>query len=239
METRPAPAPPPGVEDRAGHGPARPGAVDDARAASGARAAAVRRARQLNLVTIGWNGVEGVVAVIAGVAAGSVSLIGFGLDSGIEVSAAVILALHLRREGAGACMQEGDRRATRAIAVSFGLLAAYVAFESVRDLATAGRPDASVPGLVIAVLSLLVMPWLARAKRRLAPALGSRAVQADATQTNLCALLSGVLVVGLGANALAGWWWADPLAGIAIAVAAARAAVLTWRAESLEDTCCA
>ncbi|HVM03430.1 MAG TPA: cation transporter [Acidimicrobiales bacterium] len=241
METRPAPAPPPGAEDRAGHGhgPARPSAVEDARGASGARAAAVRRARQLNLVTIGWNGVEGVVAVIAGVAAGSVSLIGFGLDSAIEVSAAVILALHLRREGAGACMQESDRRATRAIAVSFGLLAAYVAFESVRDLVTAGRPDASVPGLVIAVLSLLVMPWLARAKRRLAPALGSRAVQADATQTNLCALLSGVLVVGLGANALAGWWWADPLAGIGIAVIAAREAVLTWRAESLEDTCCA
>lgn len=180
--------------------------------------------------------------MIAGVAAGSVSLIGFGLDSAIEVSAAVILALHLRREGAGACMQESDRRATRAtraIAVSFALLAAYVAFESVRDLVTAGRPDASVPGLVIAVLSLLVMPWLARAKRRLAPALGSRAVQADATQTNLCALLSGVLVVGLGANALAGWWWADPLAGIAIAVLAAWEAVRTWRAESLEDTCCA
>ena len=206
---------------------------------AGTRPAAVRRARRLNVVTIAWNGVEGVVAVLAGVAAGSVSLIGFGLDSAIEVSAAVILALHLRREGAGACMQESDRRATRAIAVSFALLAAYVAVESVRDLLTAGRPDVSVPGLVMATLSLLVMPWLARAKRRLAPALGSRAVEADATQTNLCAMLSGVLVVGLGANAIAGWWWADPLAGLAIAVIAAREAVVAWRAESLEDTCCA
>ena len=206
---------------------------------AGRRTEAVRRARRLNVVTIGWNAVEGVVAVAAGVAAGSVSLIGFGLDSAIEVSAAVILALHLRREGAGACMQESDRRATRAIGVSFGLLAAYVAVESVRDLLTTGRPEASVPGLVMAVLSLLVMPWLARAKRRLAPALGSRAVEADATQTNLCALLSAVLVIGLGANALFEWWWADPLAGLVIAAIAARAAVTTWRAESLEDTCCA
>ena len=208
-------------------------------APAAARIAAVRRARQLNVVTIGWNGIEGVVAVLAGLAAGSVSLVGFGLDSAIEVSAAVILAWHLSREGGGSCMQESDRRATRAIAVSFGLLAAYVAVESVRELITGIEPDVSIPGLAMATLSLLVMPWLARAKRRLAPALGSRAVEADATQTNLCALLSGVLVVGLGANALAGWWWADPLAGLAIAVVAGREAVRTWRAESLEDTCCA
>ena len=203
------------------------------------RAAVVRRARQLNAVTIGWNSVEGVVAVAAGAAAGSVSLIGFGLDSAIEVSAALILAWHLRREGGGACMQESDRRATRAIAVSFAVLALYVAVESVRELLTGSEPDVSIPGLVLASLSLVVMPWLARAKRRLAPALGSRAVEADATQTNLCALLSGVLVVGLGANALFGWWWADPGAGLAIAVVAGLEAVRTWRAESLEDTCCA
>lgn len=215
------------------------GAGEQPAAVAGSRVAAVRRARRLNVATIGWNAVEGVVAVTAGLAAGSVSLVGFGLDSAIEVSAAVILALHLRREGAGACMQESDRRATRAIGVSFGLLAAYVAVESVRELVTTGRPEASVPGLAMAVLSLLVMPWLARAKRRLAPALGSRAVEADATQTYLCALLSGVLVVGLGANALFDWWWADPLAGLAIAAVAAREAVTTWRAESLEDTCCA
>ena len=216
----------------------RPHGADPVLAAP-ARLAAVRRARQLNVVTIGWNAVEGVVAVAAGVAAGSVSLVGFGLDSAIEVSAAVILALHLRREGGGACMQDSDRRATRAIAVSFAVLAGYVAVESMRELLTGSQPEASVPGLLLATLSLLVMPWLARAKRRLAPALGSRAVEADATQTNLCALLSGVLVVGLGANALAGWWWADPGAGLAIAVLAGAEAVRTWRADSLEDTCCA
>ena len=244
MDTRPAPA---GRAASDGHGhdhghhaaPSPPGPGPTASLAPPSRAVAVHRARQLNAVTIGWNSVEGVVAVAAGVAAGSVSLVGFGLDSAIEVSAAVILAWHLRREGAGNCMQDSDRRATRAIAVSFGVLAAYVGLESVRELLTGSHPEVSVPGLVIACLSLLVMPWLARAKRRLAPALGSRAVEADASQTNLCALLSGVLVVGLGANALAGWWWADPAAGVAIAVVAGVEAVRTWRAESLEDTCCA
>ncbi len=220
-----------------GHHGERPDRADPVLAAP-ARLAAVRRARQLNVVTIGWNAVEGVVAVAAGVAAGSVSLVGFGLDSAIEVSAAVILALHLRREGSGACMQDSDQRATRAIAVSFAVLAGYVAVESVRELLTGSRPEASAPGLVLATLSLLVMPWLARAKRRLAPALGSRAVEADATQTNLCALLSGVLVVGLGANALAGWWWADPGAALVIGALALEAGRRVWRAESLADTCC-
>jgi divalent metal cation (Fe/Co/Zn/Cd) transporter len=199
----------------------------------------VGRARLLNKLTIGWNAVEGVVAVVAGVVAGSVSLVGFGLDSGIEVSAAMILAWRLRQERGGGCMQDDDRRATRAIAVGFGLLAAYVLAESLRELLTGAEPEASVPGMVVAALSLTVMPILARAKRGLAPALGSRAVVADAAQTRLCAVLSGVLLVGLGANAVLGWWWADPTAGLAIAGLAGVEAVRTWRAESLEDTCCA
>ena len=204
-----------------------------------ARQAAVRRARLLNKLTIAWNGVEGVVAVVAGVVAGSVSLVGFGLDSAIEVSAALVLAWRLHQERKGGCMQETDKRATRAIAVSFGLLAVYVGLEAVRKLATGAGAESSVPGLVMAALSLAVMPGLARAKRRLAPALGSRAVEADAAQTNLCALMSGVLLVGLGANAVAGWAWADPLAGLGIAALAAGEGVRTWRADSLADTCCA
>jgi divalent metal cation (Fe/Co/Zn/Cd) transporter len=204
-----------------------------------ARAGAVRRARWLNAATIGWNGVEGVVAVAAGVAAGSVSLVGFGFDSAIEVSAALILAWRLRRERRGGCMQADDRRATRAIAISFAVLAAYVGVESLRSLVSGSEPDVSVVGIVMAALSLAIMPWLARAKMQLAPALGSAAAVADAKQTNLCAVLSGVLLAGLGANALFGWWWADPLAGVGIAVIAAAEARRTWRAESLEDTCCA
>ncbi len=203
------------------------------------RADVVRRARWLNAATIAWNGTEGVIAVIAGVAAGSVSLIGFGFDSAIEVSAALILAWRLRQERHGGCMQDDDRRATRAIAVSFGLLAAYVGVESTRALASGAEPDASVVGIVMAALSLALMPLLAKAKLALAPALGSAAAVADAKQTHLCALLSGVLLVGLGANALLDWWWADPVAGLAIAGIALLEARRTWTAESLEDTCCA
>ena len=205
----------------------------------GVREAAVRRARQLNAATIGWNSTEGVVAVAAGLAAGSVSLVGFGFDSAIEVSAALILTWRLRQERRDGCTQDADDRATKAIAISFAVLAAYVTFEAVRDLAGGAEPEASIPGVILAALSLAVMPFLARAKARLAPVLGSTAAAADAAQTNLCALLSAVVLVGLGANWLLGWWWADPVAGLGIAVLAATEAGRTWRAESLEDTCCA
>lgn len=202
------------------------------------RKGALRRARLLNAATIGWNAVEGAVAVAAGIVAGSVSLIGFGLDSGIEVSAALVLAWRLRAERRGGCMAETDRRATRMIGVCFVLLALYVAVESVRDLAGGSGPEASVTGIVLALLSLVVMPVLARAKQKLAPALGSRAVDSEARQTMLCAGLSLVLLVGLSANALLGWRWADPVAGLAIAVIAAIEAFRTFRAGSLTDTCC-
>jgi divalent metal cation (Fe/Co/Zn/Cd) transporter len=202
------------------------------------RAAAVGRGRLLNRLTIGWNALEGIVAVAAGLAAGSVSLIGFGLDSGIEVSAALILAWRLAQERGQGCTQDADRRATRAIAVSFFALAAYVGVESTRDLVGRAEPEASIPGIVLAGLSLVVMPLLARAKRRVAPVLGSRAAASEADQTSLCALLSAVLLVGLVANALLGWWWADPAAGLGIAALAAVEGVRTWRAESLADTCC-
>lgn len=202
------------------------------------RTDAVQRARLLNRATITWNAIEGVVALSAGVAAGSVSLIGFGVDSAIELSAALILAWRLRQERKAGCRQADDAKATRLIAVSFAVLAAYVAVKAVSDLAGRTAPDESMAGITIAALSLVVMPALARAKRRLAPVLGSAAAVADARQTNLCAVLSAVVLCGLGANAVAGWWWADPVAGLGIAVLAGAEAVRTWRAESLEDTCC-
>ncbi|MDE0495195.1 MAG: cation transporter [Acidimicrobiaceae bacterium] len=196
------------------------------------------RQKRLTAATIGWNGVEGVVAVAAGIAAASVSLIGFGLDSGIEVSAALVLAWRLAQERRTGCKQEADRLAQRLIAVSFAALALYVGVESVRDLALGDQPNASLVGIGIAALSLVVMPVMARAKRKLAPLMGSRAVEAEAKQTLLCALLSGALLVGLSANAALGWWWADPLAGLFIAGAASYETVSVWRADSLEDTCC-
>jgi len=203
-----------------------------------ARRGAVRRSRLLNRLTIGWNVAEGVIAVAAGIMAGSVSLVGFGLDSGIEVSAAVILAWRFGKEKRPGCMADFDRLATRLIAVSFAVLAAYVGVESLRDLVGHRAPETSVVGIVLAAVSLLVMPLLARAKRRLAPVLGSRAAVSEANQTSLCALLSAVLLVGLGLNALLGWWWADPGTGLFIATLAGIEAVRTWRADALADTCC-
>jgi divalent metal cation (Fe/Co/Zn/Cd) transporter len=202
------------------------------------RAEGLHRAKQLNRLSIGWNVAEAGVAVAAGLAAGSISLIGFGLDSVIEVSASVILAWRLHQERHGGCTQEADRRATRAIAVSFAVLALYVGVQSARDLVGGASPDASAVGVVLAMLSLLAMPALARAKHRVAPVLGSRAQVSEADQTSLCAVMSGVLLVGLVANGLFGWWWADPLAGVGIAALAAVTAVRTWQAESLADTCC-
>lgn len=202
------------------------------------RRAAVRRSRLLNRITIGWNVAEGLIAVSAGAVAGSVSLVGFGLDSGIEVSAALILAWRLAKEGQSGCMADFDRRATRLVAVSFALLATYVGVESVRGLVGQSAPDASLVGIVIAALSLVVMPVLARAKRNLAPVLGSQAAVSEANQTRLCAILSAVLLGGLGLNAAFGWWWADPTAGLVIAALAGVEALRTWRAEALSDTCC-
>lgn len=201
------------------------------------RPAAVHRARLLNRFSLTWNLVEAAVALAAGVAAGSISLIGFGLDSVVEVSAAAALTWRLAQEGKG-CTQSDDRRATRLVALSFAALAAYVGVEATRDLIDGHHPEASAVGVALAVASLLVMPWLARAKRAVAPVLGSQAQAAEADQTALCALLSGVLLVGLVANAALGWWWADAVAGLGIAALALRAAVTTWRADSLADTCC-
>ncbi|MGH9011743.1 MAG: cation transporter [Acidimicrobiia bacterium] len=208
------------------------------RLAQGERAAAVAKARRLNQISIAWNVVEGIIALLAGIAARSVSLIGFGIDSGIEVSAALILAWRLHQERRSGCMATYDRTATRLIAVAFVALAGYVWVDAVTDLAARARPEASVPGLVLAVVSVILMPWLARAKRALAPALGSQAVSADAQQTSLCAVLSAVLIVGVGLNALVGWWWADPVAALVIGALALEAGRRVWRAESLADTCC-
>ncbi len=199
---------------------------------------AVTRQKWLTGTTISWNVVEGVIAIAAGLAAGSVSLIGFGLDSGVEVSAAVILAWRLAQERRTGCKQDADERAQRLIAMSFAALAVYVGVESTRDLVLAHRPEESPIGIAIAALSLVVMPVLALAKRRLAPVIGSRAVEAEATQTVLCALMSGGLLLGLAANAALGWWWADPLAGLFIASLATYETVKVWRAESLDHTCC-
>lgn len=202
------------------------------------RPTAVRRAQSLNRFSLGYNVVEAVVALGAGIAAGSVSLIGFGLDSVIEVSASLILTWRLLAERRTGCTQDTDRKATKAIAVSFAALAGYVGFEAIRTLTSGDQPEVTSIGIALTTLSLIVMPFVAREKRKLAPTLGSRAQEAEANQTSICALMSAFVLIGLLANWAFGWWWADPTAALAVAGIAAVEAVRTWKAESLEDTCC-
>lgn len=202
------------------------------------RSELVRHATRLNRLTIGWNAIEGIVAISAGVAASSVGLVAFGLDSGIEVSAALVLAWRLHQERRDGCQLPADDRARRLIAWSFAALATYVPISAMIDLVGKHEPEVSMLGIAIAGLSLVVMPILAKAKRRLALQLGSQAAVAEAAQTNVCTMLSAALLVGLVANAALGWWWADPVAGLVIAGVSAWMAVRTFNAESLEHTCC-
>ncbi|GAB4057254.1 cation transporter [Catellatospora paridis] len=191
----------------------------------------VRRVRVLVAATITYNVVEAVVAITAGTIASSTALLGFGLDSVIEVASAAAVAWqfsttdHERREKA----------ALRVIAVSFFALAAYVTVESVRALLGSGDAQHSTVGLVLAAVSLAVMPVLSAFQRRTGRQLGSASAVADSKQTLLCTYLSAVLLVGLGVNSLFGWWWADPAAALIIAAVAVKEGRDAWRG----DTCCA
>ncbi len=194
------------------------------------------RAVRLEWFTIGWNALEAVVGIGAGLAAGSVALVGFSLDSVVETSSGVIVLWRLLGERTGRhTAEDSERRAVRRVAIAFWALATYVAAHAVWNLATASRPDASAVGIVLAVVSLVVMPLLARRKRIAARALDSASVHADSVQTLLCVALSGVLLVGLGANSLLGWWWADPVAALVIALVAANEGRQLW---AKEDFCC-
>ena len=183
---------------------------------------------RLEWLTVAWNVVEAVVSIAAGWVAGSVALIGFGLDSVVESTSGVALLWRLRRDDPGQ-RERAERAALRLVAVSFLLLAAYVAAESVHTLWVREAPEASVAGIVIAALSLVVMPLLARAKRRVATGIESRALHADSRQTDLCAYLSAILLLGLGLNAVLGWWWADPLAGMGMVPIIVREGLAAWK----------
>jgi divalent metal cation (Fe/Co/Zn/Cd) transporter len=190
----------------------------------------VRRIRYLVTATITYNVIEAVVAITAGTIASSTALIGFGLDSVIEVSSAAAVAWQFR----GPDHERREKTALRIIAVSFFALAAYVSVESVRALLGAGEASHSTVGLVLAAVSLAVMPLLSYAQRRAGRALGSRSAVADSKQTLLCTYLSAVLLVGLGVNTLFGWAWADPIAALVIAAVAVKEGRDAWRGEA----CC-
>jgi len=192
-----------------------------------------RRVRRLVAAPIAYNVVEAVVAVTAGTVASSSALVAFGLDSVIEVASAAAVAWQFSARD-HASIERRERRALRVIAISFFALAAYVTVDAVRTLTGAGHAEHSTPGLVLAAVSLVVMPTLSYAQRRAGRELGSATAVADSKQTLLCTYLSAVLLAGLGLNLLFGWYWADPLAALVIAVVAGREGVQSWRG----DACC-
>lgn len=196
-----------------------------------ARPMLLRRARLLEIFTIAWNSLEGIIAIGLGLLAGSIALVGFGIDSVIETSSGVILLWRLQ---GGRNVEQDDaaeRRALRLVGASLLALGVYVAGDAALSLARRDAPDASLAGIVLAAVSLLVMPLLARAKYRLAGQLDSEALRADGTQTIICAYLSAMLLAGLALNAQFGWWWADPVAALGMVPIILREGLEAWRGE--------
>lgn len=168
----------------------------------------IRRGKLLEYATVAYNSLEGVIAVGAGLLAGSIALVGFGFDSAIEVFASLLLIARLH------VGETFEKRALQLVGISFLVLAAYVAFDAGRSLLEREAPRESLVGIVLAAASVVIMPLLVRAKRRVADAINSKAMRAEAMQTQLCMYLSAILLVGLGLNAWLGWWWADPAAAL-------------------------
>ena len=198
----------------------------------------LNRGLRLEYVTVGWNVVEGLVAIGAGLAAGSVALIGFGIDSFVETISGGVLIWRLSAEVRGELDEEAidqvERRAERFVGVAFLVLAAFVAYEAVRSLVNQDEPHASPIGIALTAVSIVVMLWLARAKRQTGEALGSRALVADAQQTYACWYLSVVTLTGLALNAVFGLWWADPIAALGIVVLLVREGIEALRGEETE-----
>jgi divalent metal cation (Fe/Co/Zn/Cd) transporter len=200
-----------------------------------ARERLVARARLLARLGIGWHAIEAAIAVGAGIAAGSIALVGFGADSVVESVAGFVLLW--RFGGERVSSESAERRAYRLIGVSFYVIAAYVGIEAIRQLIDGSRPEVSWIGIGLAAVTLATMPPLAVAKARVAERLHSAATRAEGRQNMLCAYLSGALLIGLGANALVGWWWADPVTALLIAGVAVREGRESWRGEACCEAC--
>lgn len=190
------------------------------------------RGMRLEYLTIGWNFLEGLVGIVAGALAGSIALVGFGVDSGIEVFSGAVLLWRLKSDQA--LSESAERLATRLVGASFLILSAYIVFDAVHSLVLRQPPRESVPGIVLAIVSLAAMPLLSAAKRRVARELGSGAMHADSRQTDFCAYLSGILLLGLILNAVAGYWWADPAAALVMVPLIAKEGIQGLRGK----TCC-
>jgi divalent metal cation (Fe/Co/Zn/Cd) transporter len=197
----------------------------------------VRRGLQLSYVTLAYNCLEGVIAILAGLAAGSIALVGFGADSLIEVTASLTAIWRLRSDSDPARRERSEQLSLRVIGILFLALAAYVTADATQSLIDRQAPDASVVGLVLAAASLIVMPLLANAKRRIAVAMGSGALAAESRQTMLCTYLSAILLGGLILNAALGWWWADPIAALVMVPIIARDGIDAVRGRACDECC--
>lgn len=202
--------------------------------ALGTRPTIIRRGLRLEYFTLAWNSLEALVAIVSGVLAGSIALVGFGFDSVIECASGAALIWRLQSDHDLANRERRERLAVRLVGASFLLLAIYIAYDAIHTLIRHEAPEKSLPGILLAIASLVVMPLLARAKRRVASALNSGAMQADSRQTDLCAYLSAILLGGLTVNALFGWRWADPVAGLIMIPIIVREGIEGIRGE----TCC-
>jgi divalent metal cation (Fe/Co/Zn/Cd) transporter len=199
-----------------------------------ARQQIAARGRRLEYFTIGWNGLEGLVAVGTGVIAGSISLVAFGVDSFIEVTSGAALLWRMAVDADAESRERNEKLSLRILGVCFLALAVYITFESVSDLVGKKAPQHSLPGIVLACAALVVMPLLSRAKRRVGAEIGSRAMEADARQTDFCLYLSVILLVGLVANATLGWWWADPLSALIMVPIIVREGLQSMKGETCD-----
>jgi divalent metal cation (Fe/Co/Zn/Cd) transporter len=206
--------------------------VESSSCPCGTRQTDTRHGRRLEYLTLGWNITEAAIAIAAGLLAGSIALIGFGADSVIESLSSIVLLWRLQSHEAD---ERRERVALRLVGLCFVVLAAYVAFDAAQALIRREAPDASLVGIALASVSVIVMPLLARAKRRVAARLASAALAADSRQTNLCAYLSAILLGGLALNAAFGWWWADPVAALIMVPIIIREGLLALRGEACHD----
>ncbi len=191
----------------------------------------LNQALKLEYFTVTWNVLEAVVGLLAGIYAGSVSLVAFALDSVVESTSGSILIWRLKSEEAGHAAEELEEKVKKPLAIALFLLALYIAIRAGQTLVGGTASEDSPVGIALAVVSLIVMPVLAQKKKSAARDLDSRSLDADSTQTNICAYLSGILLFGLVANSLLGWWWADPIAGLVIAGVAAKEGWELWNGE--------
>jgi len=197
-----------------------------------------QRGKRLEYLTIGWNGLEGLAALATGIIAGSVSLVGFGVDSFIEVTSAVAVLWRLSAIADEESRERNERLTLKIVGICFLGLSAYIAYASISNLLRRHAPEHSIAGIVVACAALVAMPLLARAKKQIGEQLGSGAMLADARQADFCTYLSAILLAGLILNAAFGWWWADPIAALAMTPIIAKEGLNAWQGKACCEPVC-